>query len=135
MCVRSRRRQRIVFGRQCLHYLFKRRTLIYIKHPSHHIHLVVCVDIQMPHEHILNLVDSDGTRMKIIQETHHLHQDTTLTRIPHTRTYPSDKEMRIGGRTFPIPQPASSMLPVAFAGYPPSAQGELAWSTRDEIIL
>ena len=52
---------------------------IYIKHPSHHIHIVVCVDIQMPHEHILNLGDSDGTRTKIIQETHHLHQDTTLT--------------------------------------------------------
>ncbi len=60
MCVRSRRRQCIVFRRQCLHYLFKRKTIviIYIEHPSHHIHLVVCVDIQMPHEHILRHGDA-----------------------------------------------------------------------------
>jgi len=35
----------------------------------------------MTHEQIIDLVDSNGTHAKIIQETHHIHQDAMLTRI------------------------------------------------------
>jgi hypothetical protein len=87
----------------------------------------------MTHEHIFYLVDSNGMSTKIIQETHHLHQDTTLTgvlvheRILQTRkrglqdAYPPFCRLS-HGRRLSLPLEVQPLLLAC-------------WHGRDKIIL
>ncbi len=69
---------------------------------SNHFDFIICVNVQMTHENIFDLVNSKGMSAKIVLETHHLQHNLMLACLLVSKHFLQTREGGLEGAHAPF---------------------------------